>query len=581
MVRRSLVFSLFLSFVVPAAAQEAASANTAANADKLAKKTELIEQILSDAPGFRLGENRSYAFARAGAAICKSDIKTAQSLFQRSINDLQNAQMLVDTEDKSGAGRLEWQINRIARPNILTVIGGCDAEFALDSLFRTRTMSIQNAIAQSSEPTSKIDDPNRANSQVAQTELNLEQRLTRLAADQNPELALKLLQDSIKKGLSPETLNSLRKLFEKDPESANSLAADAMSRLLSANFSSDADDRGEVNLANAILNDQMRVRKPGTKDLKFDDSQLRSLASKYIAFSISEVSRRPGTNFTSLVRIAEKFAPGSVAALKKLERERTPASLRNVMPNSDTRRVMESNMTAPQILAEARRMPADSRGPLYQNAANKMASSGDLDGAMALLNANFTGRALDNAVNSLNWWYAGVLMNQGKFSEAEALIDQFPESNRRTALMNLAAKAYAKDKVGNKEYAIGVLNKARTLMPDRPVDQTTLGQFVQLTIAFAEVDTDEAFNTFQPVIAQINELSDANAVVSGFQGTGLVRNGEFILPASPNFGFQIEPNLLRTLAKADFDRTVKLLDGLTRREVRTYFRFQLVESGLN
>lgn len=118
-------------------------------------------------------------------------------------------------------------------------------------------------------------------------------------------------------------------------------------------------------------------------------------------------------------------------------------------------------------------------------------------------------------------------------------------------------------------------------MPDRPVDQTTLGQFVQLTIAFAEVDTDEAFNTFQPVIGQINELSDANAVVSGFQGTGVVRNGEFILPANPNFGFQLEPNLLRTLAKADFDRTVKLLDGLTRREVRTHFKFQLVELGLN
>lgn len=581
MIRQALLFSLVFALTVPAAAQTAPTAANTVSTEKTAQRSRLIEQVLADAPGFRLGENRAFTFAKAGAIVCKSDMETARSLFQRAVNDLQSAQLMAETEDKSGAGRLEWQIDRVARPNVLTTIGTCDAEFALESLLRTRTQTIQNAIAQSGEPTTKIDDPNRANSQIAQTELNLELRLTRLAAEQNPEIATKMLQESIKKGLSPETLSSLRKLFEKDPETANSLASDTMSRLLSSNFSTDSEDRGEVNLANAILNDHLRARRPAAKELRFEDSQLRSLANKFITFSISESSRRPGANYTSLVRIAEKLAPGSVAALKKLERERTPARLRNVMPNSDTRRVMEANMTAPQIIAEARKLPSDSRGPLYQNAANKMASAGDIDGAMGLLNANFTGRALENAVNSLNWWYAGVLINQGKFSEAEALIDQFPESNRRSALINLAVRAYAKDKTANKDLAVGLLGKVRNLMPERPVDQTTLGQFTQLTIAFAGIDTDEAFNSFQPVIAQINELSDANAIVSGFQGTGLVRNGEFILAGSPSFGFQLEPNLLRSLAKADFDRTVTLLEGLTRRELRTYFRFQLAEMGSN
>ncbi|MBK6724886.1 MAG: hypothetical protein IPG58_16975 [Acidobacteria bacterium] len=108
-------------------------------------------------------------------------------------------------------------------------------------------------------------------------------------------------------------------------------------------------------------------------------------------------------------------------------------------------------------------------------------------------------------------------MNQGKFVEAERLIDEMPESNRRSALIMLATRAFAKDPKENKTYSLSVLQKVRGLLSDKPTDQNELSQFIQLTAAYAPIEPGEAFGTFEPVIPMLNELSDASSIVQGFR----------------------------------------------------------------
>lgn len=554
----------------------------AKEAEKLAKQVTLAEQALADAQGLRLGENRAFVFAKAGALVWKNDKKAAQEMFQRSVNELGTAQMNAEAEETRKTNQIDLRIIQIVRPAILGTIGERDAEFALDAMYRTRTASIQKAlsIAAESATTTRISDLNGVSIHLARSELNLEQRLMRLAAEQNPERAVKLLQDTIRKGLSFETLALLKRLYVIEPELATSLAAEVLDKLQSASFTPDPANPSAVWLAFAILNDSLRIPNPKIKEIRFDEATLRSLAGKLInqAMSADRNARYNAGMFPQLIKIAEKYSPLSVAALKKLEKANMPPGF-NAMQDTDARRL--ANMTAPQLLAEAKKLPVESRSPIYQNAANKMSQSGDYNGALGLLNANFSGQALEHAVNGLNWYYSAHLMNQAKWSEAEQLIDQFPESNKRSALITLATRAFAKDPVENKTYALSMLSKIRGMMSDMPSNQTEMSQLMQLSATYAGIEPDEAFNTFDPVMPMLNELADANAIVQTFQNHGSVKMGEFVIMHGGNWGFQFDANLLRSLAKADFERTTKLLDRFTRREMRIALKLQLAEHGLN
>lgn len=572
-------FSLiFLTFAVTA--QTTSTDAEKAAAEKLERRSALIERIVADAAEFRLAENRAFVYAKAGSLICRSDREAAQALFQRSVSDLLEAQMVFEPRSTARGERLEFQIARTARPVVLALIAGCDAPFALESLFRTRTPMIQRAVFQAGEPAARVAEPNSSESLVAQSELRLEQNLMRHAAEQNPELAVKLLQDSIRKGVSPETLNLLRKLHEKDPVAAAQLGSETIDRLLSANLGEGSYASNAEGLTNGILSDHIRPRRPDEKTFRFPDQQVRSLASKYITFMVGRGNRLYGGALQQLIKIAETLSPGNVALLKRLERENTPREIRNVVPDAEGRRLIESRLPPAQLVAEARKLPAESRGPVYQAAANGMAAAGDLDGALSLLSSNLSGRALENAVANVNSSYAHFLGNQQKWAEAERMIDQMPEERRPQALMTLARQAHAKAPTENREYSAALLNRAASMLPERPDDQNSLAQFVQLTIAYAEVEPEQAFRSFQPVIELWNVLSDANAVVRGFQESGSVRNGEFVLLTGINFGFQMDHTVIRILASADFDQTMRSIDTVTRRELRTSLRFQVIESVL-
>ena len=540
------------------------------------RRRQIVEQIGAEVQGLRLAENRAYALARSGSLICRDDKKAAEALFQRGVNELISAQMAAESEIRSRPSRLSQQLIRNIRPNVLTMIGTCDGELALDSLYRTRTPGILRDLAEQPEPAGgRITDRNSNSSQTAQTELMLEQRLLGLAAQQNPEIAAKVLQDSIKKGMSPDTLGLLKRLHAKDPETAASLARETMDRLLSVNFSPDVEDRNEVNLAAAILNDHIRPVRAGSKDLRFDDASVRSLAAKYINYSIAHGSRFSAAgNLQQAIRIAQSLSPGHVAALRRVERDRRPPTM-GPGPGAEAQRLISSRSTPQQMIAGANRLSEGDKRQVYQSAAERMASSGDYQAALGFLNQNFSGRALENAVQALSRRYADLLINQGKWDEAENLIDQMDDAVRRRALTDLAKKAYAKDAAANKDVALNALRKVRTLLAERPTDNDSTQNFVQLAIAYAPIDADEAFALMESTIPVLNDLADANAVVSAFRSDAQVRQGEYVLLPGPAYGFNVDVAAWRALLKADPERTSKLIDRFARQEIRIAVRFQI------
>jgi len=179
-------------------------------------------------------------------------------------------------------------------------------------------------------------------------------------------------------------------------------------------------------------------------------------------------------------------------------------------------------------------------------------------------------------MNSLNAYHAGVLGNQGRWQEAENLIDQITLENvRRSAMLELASRAHAKDAQGNKGIALNLLRKVRNSMPNRPADQASTIWFVQLATAYAPIEAEEAFSLMDAVVPVLNELADANSIVSAFRSDSQVRQGEYLMVPNPAYGFQVVPSAWRALMKADEERTSKLIDSFARREIRISMRLQI------
>jgi hypothetical protein len=560
----------------------------AQNSDKEAKEKErkknaLLEQILVDAPNLKLGENRALVYAKAGYQFWETDEKRARLLFQKAIGELINAQTLAEADKKHTAYQNDLLTGQTTRPQILNTIASRDAELALEYLFKTRPAAIIKALSIPAPANSKITNSSANHRYLAQNEFNLEQNFIRLAADQNPERAVKLLKESLKKGFSGETLNLLKKLHEKDSEAANELASEIVGKLIQSKFTAENQpDYQNINTVVSFLTEFIREKPPTEKAVKFDDSQMRNLADKLISFNLKQSGNYGYYNPYQIIPIAEKLAPAAVEQLKKLQRTGSRHGIYVEYDPEINKLLNNSETTAEQLLAEAKKIPVNSRRQIYQTASNKLAQQGDWSRATEVLTDNFSDDALEEAIRNLNWQYSHHLMNEGKFAEAERIIDEMPENTRQSSLINLATVIYQKNPEENKSYAVAVLEKTRALISEKPENSTEMGNLMQIIAAYSNIEPTEAFRLFDPLIPQMNELADAAVILNGFQGNSNIRQGEFLMTQGISYGYYgADFSVLRTLAKNDFDRAMNLIDTFTRREIRIALKLQLAESIMN
>ena len=583
--RKRISRSFFFVVVLCAVAVHGQDAAKNADADKVKaeRRARLVAAILREADELALPENRALISARLGAAIWKEDPERAGTLFRNAVASLISAQDLAEANKNLATRSHDLLNSQSVRPTVLNSIAPSDAEFALESLYRSRPVAIQRAIAQR-VPGTKINNAGGNNIYLAQQEINLEQRFIRMVAEQKPQRSIELLKESIKKQLSSETLAMLKKLWEKDPAAANELANGVVDRLISASFTG---TNNQVNhellqVSNAILSEFVRERPPEEKGIVFDESRIRSLAQKLIGVYIENGPAMGYIPVEQLEPIAKRFvSPALLAQLKKTA-ESTRVGFghaRHLQQDPEYAKLIASNPTADAMLAEAKKYSPETRRSLYQNAANKLSDAGQYERALALLNEQFEDDALENAISALNWYHAHLLVQRGDFDGAEAMMMQFNDGNRISALISLATTIYNRDQKENRSRANGILQRTRSLMPEKPETSTEFSQIFQLIAVMATIEPNDAFRNFEPLIGRLNELTEAWAVVNAFQG-GNIRQGEYSMASGYNLGVFIDPSMLNTLAQNDFSRTMTMIDGLSRREMRLTIWMGFLESGL-
>jgi hypothetical protein len=579
---RSFRFLTILLFIVLTTIISNAQNPVLTDEQKLKQKRQLdlIEQILADTKNLKLAENRALIYAQTGNLFWGTDEKRARRLFQASIDELINAQNLAESSKKNAAYMNDLIMSQSLRPNILQIVGNRDAELALASLARSRPSKIVKALAEFPANVEKKSASGYSTElYLVQQETGLEQRLTALAADQNPERAVRLLKEALKRPITYDTLNLLKKLHQKDSAAADEIADEVLQKLLKVDYD-DPKNGNSLNAAISLLSEAARERSEGEKSLVFDETRTRNLADLIISSMLEASDRNNWYSLAALITIAQKLAPSRVEVLKQKSAKFN--GFNGFGYNSEAAELLQGDATAEKLITEADKFPANYKQQLYVKAASKYAEQGNFELARKTLTGNLSDDELENALASFNWQMAMKATGEGRFDAALEYIDLLPENSRFNSLLELANAVYQKNPE-NKTYAVSILERARAFVSDKPEDSTEMSYLFNLISAYAAIEPNEAFRLFESLIPQISALSDASALLGGFNRSSNVRQGEFIITYSNAFGLYLGEidTALRNLTKADFDRTIKLTDAFERRETRIYLKLKLAENVIN
>lgn len=552
------------------------------------RKVILIEQIVADIQNLKLPENRAFVFAQAGNLMRQSDAIRARALFQNAVLELINAQTLAEADRKKAPFYYDLLNSQNLRPQIINTIAYQDADFALESLYRTRPTNVAKALAAFS-PNNQRKSAKQSptgNAYLAQNEINLEQRIMSLAADQNPDRIFEILEKSLEKGISGETLNLLKKLNLKNPAKTQEILSDVSSKLIKLDFNTEEENSyaGSQNFSVAVnfLNDYIRDTSDDDNALKYNDEQYRSLANTIISAALKTENPNMSYTISGIIPIAEKLFPGRVASLKENQKKLSRYQRHGFVSSFPTEayELLKDEIPPEKLISEAAKYPPNIRSQLYQHAAQKYAGQGNFALAEKTLSDNLSDAELENALSNLHWQKTNKAINEGNFNEALNLINQLPENSRVNAFISLVDRVYRQNPEENKSLAVSILEQARSLIGEKPENTNEMQGLLQIISKYAEIEPSEAFRLVDTLVFQINELSEAAILINGFNGNGQIRQGEIIMTQGNSAGIYLGEldTPLRTMVKADFARTMEIINRFGRREARINLKLKLAQT---
>ncbi len=570
MTNSHLSFLLVLLLPVMSAAQTPSPQTQA----RKAQSERLVREIVVEAPNLGLAENRTFVYAKLAQIVCRTDPKSSRDFLQISSEELVKVILSASSRQRgANAERQAGQDLQLRQVVVLTA-AQCNAEFALQMLYRSRPPAVEKALNKPPEYKETNGTLTTVVHPRVQAERTLEQTLLRLVAEQDPTRLMDSLLASIKGPLSPATLGFLRRINDKDAEKGTSLATETVDRLMRDSFETGGKPVPQlVSLATAILFDFSRPKTPNPID--FDEAQMRSLLAKLVSHHAA-VKSNP-QSFRTLITIAEKISPVAASQLKALEESARERS-RTTSTDPEVRRLLSNKTPTAAAVSEAQKLHPASRRDIANATARDLVGQGSYEQALGVLHTLVEDEdQLQSSIDSLNWYYAHQLMNQAKYLEAERLIDTFPDGNRQSALIALGQSIYRKDRANNKDQALAALNKARmqlTQKPDTNVEYTALTELMR---TYLLIDATEAFRVIEPVIPKLNELWNSAVVMAAFQGAPNIRQGEFIIANGPPPGFRFDWGIFRQFAAADLEKTAVAIDTIQNREMRLFLKLQIAE----
>ncbi|MBV8860036.1 MAG: hypothetical protein JOZ02_24105 [Acidobacteria bacterium] len=542
----------------------------------------LVEDALTEAQSLKVLENRVRAQAAAARLLWPRDAKAARAAFKAAADGVAELNAAIDPEDPQfyNAAQAVTQF----RAEMVNAASPFDANLALEFLRATRPTYGEALVAAGYAQPSQ--------------EQALEMSVVANIAAQEPQRALKLAEESLDKGVTVSLLGVVNQLRAQEPASASKLAADIVHRLRPEDLRGQG-DAGSVAQQLLVLTrpadnpppvtvvdgpEVVSVGRvvPDSGAPLLDEQTRRELVEKVLtAVAAGVPSQGGGYNlfyaFQTLLPELEKSAPARAAALRRKADEMGRSFNPYEQQMRPYREVMNTG-TVEALLEAARKAPAEVRDQLYTNAAWKAYNDGnDSERARQILENVANPQQRAQALRELERRGQWRAVQQGGYAEARQTAARLKTPEERAqALLQIAGRAAA---AGDAETARQVLEEARGLVETQMHGQPQFAYRLQVANAYAQFDSDAAFEVVESAVGRLDTLLDAAEVLDGF-GQEAFKEGEL----KPQGGYIWNDLInqcaqsLALLARKDFERAADAARKFRRPEARTFAQLNLAQS---
>ena len=606
-----LGFALGLGCVPIALAQESSTQQATDSQDKEKLTPEkkaflLLDQVVSEAGGLKLAENRVYVQMSAADLLWDRDEARARGLFSEASAGIAEMMRRNDAASDQNARR-NPNGNRQAldlRQTLILMVAKHNGEFATQLL---QTMPT----APETGPGGRRDD----------SQARLEQNLVAAIAANDPKTALKNAQAWLDKGEYPAAFSRvISQIQVKDPDSATRLSEQLVKKLqpeellakpdaarLSLSLlrpgplpeKKSSDDSQPVANSNQVLaatafrdligstitaalratpQPQNNAGRGGPQGPRGRPNAPTPNATQSEADILQSNARLLLMGLQSMQsQIDQSLPERSLALRQKLTQmgmDNDPRSAFGQMAN-----LMQQGTSA-NLMTAAASAPPQMQSRLYQQAAMKAMDEGNADLARDIANQHLEGTARTNLLHSLELKQA-VNSTPNKMDEIRQTLNRAQSDEERLSLLLQFSSSL---QASNPKLAMQLLDEARGLVSRRATNYGQLEAQIKVAHAYAAFEPARSFETLEPGINQINELLSAAALLNGFE-VNMFRDGELPLQGggSMNAIVMRYGAELASLAKIDFERAQQTTERFQLSEPRVMARLAMVRGvlGLN
>ncbi len=582
------------------------------------KAVVLLDQVIAEAQGLKLPENRIRIQITAGDMLWERNEGRARSLFSwaaAGINEMMTnsvsgsvRQVPNPRQNFNNFGQGRGSATQL-RQELLLTVARHNATLAYQLLQQTTLPPTMPATTQAGR------QPN--------PETNIEQRLMAEIAKSDPQLAMQSAENWLIKGQYPIAIAQiLTQLQIKDKDAATKFSEKVVKQLQAENLLA-KQDAGFLTVS--LLRPGPRPTDTPTDSTKtavnnsgqpLNETAFRNLLETVIAAALKATpppanTQRGGNNFggrrgrgpnqgnaapvpqdaaqteqdtarmllmnlQALLPHIDKYAPLRASAVRQ---KMAQVGINN-NPRAAFNQINEliEQGTSESLLTAATTAPGGMQTGLYQQAAMMALEEGNPDRAKQIANDHLNPSQRTTILQMVNAAQLAQKSGDESIEGVRQMLIQLPSDDERVKLLLQLANSTQKD---NPKLAIAFLNEAQKYVATRATSYQQFDSQIKIAQAFAKLDPSRSFEALEPGINQLNELLPAAALLSGFE-LNIFRDGELPLQDGSRLSNTVNQiaEEIAALAKNDFDRAQITADKFQLTEARILTRLAIARGVL-
>lgn len=534
-----------------------------------------LRETMADVNNLRTLENRISFSAELAGLMWFHDEREARSLYLTAFGNFKELLMQYDQQMNSFGQTDEEEETYSYRGGLF---GDVTDKARLMRRFQI-AMQVRQQIAMSlaehdaelafafySESLSVLTNPS-FRKQMEQRDQYFESQLMSEIAKTNAAKAAQFAKKSIEDGINYQHIDLLRKIYEKDPEKGAELAAAMLSKI-----KSDKLDPDEFWVVSSFMNyageTYEKSKTEGGKKPLLTQPELRDLADAFAQAILNNSDEHAGG--LAYVAEIEKYSPSRATQIK--------AKFKNMGAGSGMGVGRGYGNTAVNVASYPPPPP-----PSANNAGNMSSNRAERE----RLEREKVEKELQDNIGKLANKQLPKEEREKIVAQARRILMQTPGRDKK--IVGLSGLAATVSRAGDKELASEIMKEAQALVNPQPKNFQDFILTWMLASGYAEAEPEKAFPLLEDTILRVNDTLSAFIKVGEFIDVagemideGEVQVGAFggLMVRGLTSELGMAENTLRTLAKADFNKTKNLTSRFDRSEVRILAKMMILRAVL-